>query len=465
MGMVPYFVTVSVVLLCVGVFSLIQQGRNMFDIEFVEGTSVVFDLKQPAPHEQVADWIKTFEKELPTAQVIAIGSTNTEYQIDTPNSDGKQVSAAIMKAMGDKINTRQPSAFTGSDLKNGDEKTYGYEKARGELGAIVRADKAAAATFPWAKDAILKNENGAAIHLANLKPELTGQEILDRVRQYGGPTGANAQIAVPTGDLEKPTTEALILHPTDPEIVKDEQDENGRWRNELAEPLWKGVVQAVSQQATFKSINNFPATVAASMKNAAFLALLLSCVGILIYIWLRFGNFKYGSATVIAMLHDVLMVLGFIGVSHYLSHTWFGQHILLMEPFRINLTIVAAVLTVMGYSMLDTVVVFDRIRENRGKYGYVSKGIINDSVNQTLSRTLLTLGTTLVTVFVMYVFGGPSIHGFTFVLLGGIFVGTYSTIAIAAPILLLSGKDVKKVAAEVKPDQKLPLSKLSRAAR
>ncbi len=90
--------------------------------------------------------------------------------------------------------------------------------------------------------------------------------------------------------------------------------------------------------------------------------------------------------------------------------------------------------------MIDTIVVFDRIRENRGKFGHLDRQVINDSINQTLSRTLLTAGTTIVTVTVMYVLGGPGIHGFTFVLLFGILVGTYSSIAIAAPILLLRRK-------------------------
>jgi SecD/SecF fusion protein len=97
-------------------------------------------------------------------------------------------------------------------------------------------------------------------------------------------------------------------------------------------------------------------------------------------------------------------------------------------------------LTVMGYSMMDTIVVFDRIRENRGKYGFINRQIINDSINQTLSRTLLTAGTTIITVAVMYIVGGPGLHGFTFALLVGILVGTYSSIAIAAPILLLGDK-------------------------
>ena len=92
----------------------------------------------------------------------------------------------------------------------------------------------------------------------------------------------------------------------------------------------------------------------------------------------------------------------------------------------------------MSYSMIDTIVVFDRIRENRGRFGHLDRKVVNDSINQTLSRTLLTAGTNVVMVFIMYVFGGPGIHGFTFVLLFGILVGTYSSIAIAAPILLMS---------------------------
>jgi preprotein translocase subunit SecF len=90
--------------------------------------------------------------------------------------------------------------------------------------------------------------------------------------------------------------------------------------------------------------------------------------------------------------------------------------------------------------MIDTIVVFDRVRENRGKFGALDKKVINDSINQTLSRTLLTAGSTMVTLTVMYFSGGPGIHGFTFILLFGIFIGTYSSIAIASPILLIFGK-------------------------
>jgi preprotein translocase subunit SecF len=146
--------------------------------------------------------------------------------------------------------------------------------------------------------------------------------------------------------------------------------------------------------------------------------------GILIYVAFRF-RFTFALGAIVAAFHDILITLVFL--------TWFG--------YDLSLNIIAGLLTITGYSVNDTIVVFDRVRENRGKYGHLSKRIINDSINQTLSRTLLTGGTNMMTVFVMYVMGGPGIHGFTFVLLTGILVGTYSSVAIAAPLLLI-GKDV-----------------------
>jgi SecD/SecF fusion protein len=190
----------------------------------------------------------------------------------------------------------------------------------------------------------------------------------------------------------------------------------------------------------------------------------VSIVGIMIYIWVRFGNVKYGTATVVALLHDVLFTLAAIGYSHYVINLpavgHFFQNVLLIEPFRVNLTIIAAVLTVMGYSMNDTVVVFDRIRENRGKFGVASRKVINDSINQTLSRTLLTSGCTLVTCITMYFLGGPGIHGFTYCLVLGILVGTYSSIAIAAPILLFGEHET---AAEARKPQTPVGGQLQRA--
>ena len=166
-----------------------------------------------------------------------------------------------------------------------------------------------------------------------------------------------------------------------------------------------------------------------------------------------------------SLIHDVLTTLGLIGMTQYISdssHWPVARAIgsaLLIEPLRMNLTLIAAVLTVVGYSVSDTIIVFDRIRESRGKFGYLSRQVINDAINHTLSRTLLTTSTTLAPAVHHVRIRRAGIHGFTFAMLFGILTGTYSSIAIASPILLLGGKDLRPVAAE----QKTPAGQLQRS--
>jgi SecD/SecF fusion protein len=291
---------------------------------------------------------------------------------------------------------------------------------------------------------------GVAIVLKNLNPKLSAHEVQDRIEHIRlQPQADTAKVnQYRQIDVESPgagadaKSDTVVILTSDPAISYDanEPAKVDQWTSELAKPMWEMIRTAVNNPPRLQRVSNFNPQVAGEMQLNAIMALTLSVLVIMVYIWLRFGNLKYGTATVVAMLHDTLLVIGFIGLSHFIGRTWVGTDIFLVEPFRVNLTLVAAVLTVMSYSMVDTIVVFDRIRENRGKFGHVDPQIINDSVNQTLSRTLLTAGTTVMTLFVMYIFGGPGIHGFTFVMLVGILVGTYSSIAIAAPILLIGEK-------------------------
>ncbi len=247
-------------------------------------------------------------------------------------------------------------------------------------------------------------------------------------------------------------TDTVVVLTSDPNLPYDLGKSNAEpaekerqaaiWRDSLVGPLWGVINDAVNHPAELQQVKNFDASVAADTQKDALVALTLSVLVIMAYIWIRFGNLKYGTATVVAMLHDVLFTVAALGFAHLLANNWFGD-LLRLDPFRINMTVVAGILTIMGYSMIDTIVVFDRIRENRGKYGHVSRQVINDAVNQTLSRTLLTAGTTIIMVAIMYFLGGEGIHGFTFVLLVGILVGTYSSVAIAAPILLL-GREARQ---------------------
>jgi preprotein translocase SecF subunit len=149
----------------------------------------------------------------------------------------------------------------------------------------------------------------------------------------------------------------------------------------------------------------------------------------LFYIWIRF-EWQFSLGAIIALMHDVIIT---VGIFSFLS-------------YEVNLSIVAAVLTIVGYSMNDTVVIFDRIRENLKKYSKIPiSEISNTSTNQTLSRTLITSITTLLALFSIYIFGGAILKGFSFAMIIGVIIGTYSSIFVATPILNYTNVDQKTV--------------------
>ena len=175
------------------------------------------------------------------------------------------------------------------------------------------------------------------------------------------------------------------------------------------------------------------------MKQQALAAMFLSLLAVVAYIWLRFGSIRYGLAAIAALVHDVCITLGIVAICGMLVDKGIGGALLLTD-FKIDLALVAACLTIVGYSLNDTIVVFDRIRENRGRLSRASADVVNTSINQTISRTLLTSGTTLIAVVMLYVLGGPGVHGFAFAMIIGVLVGTYSSIAIASPVLMIGYK-------------------------
>ena len=163
--------------------------------------------------------------------------------------------------------------------------------------------------------------------------------------------------------------------------------------------------------------------------------MIASLILILAYIWFRFSQVMFGVAGVVAVVHDVLVTLGALALSTWLA-TIPGLEFLQIEPFKISLPIIAAFLTIIGYSLNDTIVIFDRIREMRGKSPVISVELANSAINQTLSRTILTSLTVFIVVLILYIFGGEGIHGFAFALVVGVIAGSYSTIYIATPIVL-----------------------------
>jgi SecD/SecF fusion protein len=200
-----------------------------------------------------------------------------------------------------------------------------------------------------------------------------------------------------------------------------------------AAPVFSGVQQQLRTEPYFPSSTNIGSKVAADTQQQAIWAVLLSWLGIIIYVWVRFQRVMFGLAGVIALVHDVLVTLAFLAASYYLAPV---LGFLLVDPFKVNLTIIAALLTIIGYSINDTIVVFDRLREVRGKSPEMTRGMINAAINQTLSRTLLTSLTVMIVVVILYVGGGQALRGFAFSMIVGVVTGTYSSIYVAAPLLL-----------------------------
>ena len=188
----------------------------------------------------------------------------------------------------------------------------------------------------------------------------------------------------------------------------------------------------LGSQVNFRRVENVGPKVSNELLRAGLLAIILSLAAMLFYIWIRF-EWQFSLGAIIALIHDVIIT---VGIFSFLS-------------YEVNLSIVAAVLTIVGYSMNDTVVIFDRVRENLKKYSKISISEISDlSTNQTLSRTLITSVTTLLALFSIYIFGGAILKGFSFAMIIGVIVGTYSSIFVATPILNYTNVNQKTVLKE-----------------
>ena len=195
--------------------------------------------------------------------------------------------------------------------------------------------------------------------------------------------------------------------------VKKSNDEN------FIESINSKLSADLGSEINFRRVENVGPKVSNELLKSGLLAISLSLAAMLLYIWIRF-EWQFSVGAITALLHDVIITVGIFSILSY----------------EINLSIVAAVLTIVGYSMNDTVVIFDRIRENLKKYSKISiSDISNQSTNETLSRTLITSVTTLLALLSIYIFGGAILRGFSFAMIIGVIIGTYSSIFVATPVL------------------------------
>jgi preprotein translocase subunit SecF len=200
-------------------------------------------------------------------------------------------------------------------------------------------------------------------------------------------------------------------------LIKIEQKTENN--NKLIPEIKKNLVEKLNVEINFRRVENVGPKVSAELLESGIIAISLSLAAMLFYIRIRF-EWQFSVGSIVALFHDVIITVGIFSIL----------------SLEVNLSIIAAVLTIVGYSMNDTVVIYDRIRENLGKYTRLKISETADlSINETLSRTIITSATTLLALISIYILGGEILRGFSFAMILGVIIGTYSSIFVAAPVL------------------------------
>ncbi len=426
----------SLILIVVGLFAFVSRGDENYDIDFRGGTMISFTFQSPHEFEEVNQALKkSFAEKFDSGITLeSLGAEKgIEYRLRTTATNADDVREEDVERA---ISETFPDQLTKITVTYGDVKTVPAD-------TLASVDETTT-TEETGKDDAEKPAAGDedVRHLVEL--EFSGETSFDTVRRLLGDELGSLE----EGDVPKyPDTDSLFefrglagsgitAKPTEiKKFTKMELIANGALGLEDLHNSLKSMQTKLADNPIFTGVQRFEGQVASEAKLNALYAMLASLAAIIAYIWLRFQRITFGFAAVAALVHDVLCVVGLVALASYLGSSAAGQMLLLVD-FKINLPMIAAFLTIVGYSLNDTIVVFDRIREVRGKNPNLDSAMVNTSLNQTLSRTLLTSLTTLIVVAILYVFGGEGIHGFAFCLVVGIVVGTYSSIFVASPVLL-----------------------------
>ncbi len=471
-GLRPLFVVVSLALMGTGIGFMYMQQDELLDTEFRGGTQVDLTLKtlpdgsratitraeaqervdqiyaaaqqvlgdpESSTEEQLreAEWLVTLQN----ADVVMInpeadGITSSQVQIkssassDDPNARVDRVlQTAIVDVFQDVVDAQPALAFSGSDAT---------EWSSAPVFPILDAELGASIQEPEITNDVRPYIGGVAIILDGLTPAPTLESLEDRLtyvrRQASFASEAlrrSFDIIVLEGSNDAVQRAAIVVHDSDIDPILDQ----GRWQSELAQGEWTITREAIARAQTLAGVESFSPEIAATFRNQAIVAVALSFLLITMYIWARFGSVRYSLAALSCLVHDVIIAIGLIALAEILYKNFPALAAIGIQPFKIDLGLVAAILTIIGYSLNDTIIILDRIRENRGKLAYASKDVVNLSINQTISRTLITSGTTLIALLVMFIIGGEGIASFTYALLCGVLIGTYSSIAVAAPLV------------------------------
>ncbi|MFM8577680.1 MAG: protein translocase subunit SecD [Planctomycetaceae bacterium] len=396
----PVALAISGFLVAAGLVAAVARGQGLFDIDFTGGTSVQIEF-QGEKALGVAD-VRSAVSALPDVAVSSISSADVppglRYKIDTSEKEAEVVETRLREAFKGRLRT--------------------YSVMVGEVTQSA-SDAAVAPGEPVPAEA-----TGEMVSMVPLEfPErITGpllEEAISRAMIAAGHEGQvfELETSEPGGESRPCRTWGLST-PLAPDLLQQ---------------VLGSMKERLEQTPVYLSANTIGGKVAGNTQVTAFYALVASMVMIVLSVWLRFHHVGFGLAAVVALIHDVLVTVACIAMSSFLSP---GLGWALVDDFKISLDVVAALLTIVGFSINDTIVIFDRLREIRGKSPVVTTAMVDRAVNETLSRTILTSGTAFIATLVLYLAGGQGIHAFAFTMLVGIISGTFSTIFIASPLAL-----------------------------
>ena len=410
MGKRRAVVAASLLIMVAGLVLVGIRGKDNLDIDFRGGSMVTFRFVGDAPSadEVRAALDKKFEKSL-SLERLTLGEGDGKtvlFRMRTIESDPAKVSANIK------------DAFADTNMK-----LVQQEVKVGELKEVAKTGEADLGGDDPLKGAFA-GWNEAIITLTQpMMPSSIAEQAIDHLKSKTHLTQVEELVTATGVKADNAKNEEVVIRFA-PSVPVAE-----------AKGALDAFVERVQGAPHFEEINTFEAVVAGDTQMAALWAIAMSLLSIIAYLWIRFQHVTFGVAACAALVFDVLITLGLLTLGAYMSGNTLGD-LLMLEDFKINLTIVASFLTIIGYSLNDKIVVFDRIREVRGRNPLLTTRMVNQSLNQTLSRTLLTATTTIVVLIVMYILGGEGIHGFAYCLLLGILVGTFSSLYIACPVLL-----------------------------
>jgi SecD/SecF fusion protein len=277
---------------------------------------------------------------------------------------------------------------------------------------------------------------GTAVVVEGLEPMPSLKDLTDRVKRArekagSGDTAWRVLLVEGTDDAVKT---AVIVSK---EGSNSYFDDPKVWESGAREREWKLVHGALTESQTLASVQSFSPAIAQTFAIQGAVCTALSLILLTLYVFIRFGTLRWAIAATVPLFADVIGIVGLLGLAQLLYENASTHNFAVaigLLPFEVDLAQIAAILTIVGYSLNDKIIILDRIRESKGRSPYASRRVINDSINQTLSRTIITAGAHMITTIVLYAYGGEAVRGFAFTFNLGVLLGTYTSI-VSTPLV------------------------------